>query len=337
VPRSNVKTLVQTLFQSKPILESIADSQLPPHAGGAVKQGSHIVELQSRCAFRAQAELRLHATAPESPSIGISPLDRGKLIHRVLQDVWNRLGNSDKLHAALQNESALRLQIQQTTDRAAQSLLAPVSPHQQRLLRIEIDETVILVLMLLKYESQREPFIVVRREERETFEVNGLQLKIQPDRLDQLQDGSLLLIDYKTSDNYWAKDWLDLNAVGRPRAPQLPLYALAHSEKLCGIAYAILAPGIAELRGLADRDDIASGIKDYSKRKPKFKMPQVDDWSQLQKHWQEVIHELAVQFKQGTAIVDPLPGECQYCPLTSLCRVKEQSRQPIMEEESNVE
>jgi RecB family exonuclease len=336
--RSKAVTLAQGLFHHKPVLESLPDATLPAYPDGVIKQGSRVFELQSRCAFRAQAELRLHATSPDSPTPGISPLDRGKLIHRVLQEVWSKLRDSDGLRSALQDERSLHHQLQQIAGRVAQSLFMATTAHQQRMVRIEAAVACRLILSLLQHEGRRGEFSVLRSEERESFEVNGLQLHIQPDRIDQLQDGSLLLIDYKSSDNYWAKDWLDLQAPGRPRNPQLPLYALAHAGKLCGIAYAILAPGTTELRGLADRDDIASNIKDYAKRKAVYKPDHADDWPQLLQHWGEVMNALATQFKQGSADVNPLSNECQYCTLTSLCRIKEQQvTDSLIDEENNDE
>lgn len=337
VPRSNIKTLVQTLFQHKPLLETVTDVQLPPHPGGVIKQGSRVLELQSRCAFKAQAELRLHAVAPDAPVIGVSPFDRGKLIHRILQEIWNRLHDSNGLQMALQNEEGLREELLQTANRIAQSLISTVTTQQQRLMHIEVQVAIDLIVLLLKHENRRDDFSVMRSEQLEVMHVNGLKLKIQPDRIDQLKDGSLLLIDYKTSKNYHAKDWLDTVQSGRPRAPQLPLYALAHSEKLCGIAYAILAPGVAELRGLADRDDIAANIKNYGNRRTSSKLPNVTDWSQLLDHWQRVMNDLATQFKQGMAMVNPLPYECDYCALTSLCRVKDMADKDESDEDGDDE
>ena len=333
--RSPVATLTQGLFQHKPVLESMLDARLPAHSDGAIKQGSRVFELQSRCAFRAQAELRLHATSPESPAPGISPLERGKLIHRVLQEVWSTLRDSNGLRTALLDERALLNQLQQIAGRVAQSLFLATTVHQQRMVGIEESVCCRLILSLLQHEARREHFSVLRSEERESFEVNGLKINIQLDRMDQLGDGSLLLIDYKSGDNYWEKDWLDLQEPGRPRSPQLPLYAVAHAEKLCGIAYAILAPGTTELRGFADRDGIASKIKDYAKRKPVYKPSLADDWPQLQHHWREVMEGLATQFKQGVANVDPLPNECQYCTLTSLCRIKEQQAADSLTDQEN--
>ncbi len=324
VPRSNISTLVQDLVIAKPVLETITDIQLPAHPDGLIKQGARVFELQSRCAFKSQAELRLYAKSPEAVQPGISPKVRGKLIHHVLQELWNNLKDANGLRAALESEAMLRAKIDQITSKHARSLWVTSSLHQQRLLQIEVHVAVDVIMALLNEESRREFFSVIRNEVSELFTINSVQIRIQPDRLDQLQDGSQLLIDYKTCEGNKASDWLDINQPGRPRSPQLPLYALAHSEYLCGIAYAVIAPGTTEFRGIANRDGIASNIKNYDKRRPNYKIAKVDSWSQLLVHWREVMSALANQFTHGIATVDPLPNECQYCTLTALCRIKEQ-------------
>jgi ATP-dependent helicase/DNAse subunit B len=181
-----------------------------------------------------------------------------------------------------------------------------------------------VIMLLLQEESRRQPFTVQQNEQRELFDIAGLTLRIQPDRIDGLTDGKQVLIDYKTGDAYRIKDWLDVDEPGRPRSPQLPLYALAHADQLSGIAYAVLAPGTAEIRGLADREGIANGISEYGKGRSRNKLHGVESWPQLLDHWRIVVNNLAEEFKQGRAEVNPLKNECTYCMLTGLCRIKEQ-------------
>lgn len=335
IPCSDVVTLVEGLIAARPKLERLSDIVMPAHPGGAIRQGARVFELQSRCAFRAQAELRLHAVAPQPLAFGISPLDRGKLIHAVLQELWNALRDSYGLRNALQSVEVLRTQVEQIAMRRIQHLVKATTMHQQRIMNVEVVVATNVIMQLLKHESTRDDFVVQSSEQREPFEQAGLKFNIQPDRIDRMADGSLLLIDYKTGDANYPQDWLDIKQPGRPRSPQLPLYALAHSQQLSGIAYAILSPGVAELRGLADRDDIAHGIRSYAGRSESKRIPDVDDWPQLLQHWRNVLSALATQFRQGVADVNPLPGECQYCTLTGMCRIKEQLLETDAEEEGD--
>src|SRR5690606_24375387 len=80
-------SLSEHLFAARPQLEEVQDDQAPPLARAA-SGGARTIELQSRCAFRAQAELRLHARPLPRVGLGVEPLDRGAILHRVLEDVW---------------------------------------------------------------------------------------------------------------------------------------------------------------------------------------------------------------------------------------------------------
>ncbi len=317
---ANSGALAQQLFAARPALDSFVDDFAPPLVPGAVKGGTRILELQSRCPFRAQAELRLHAQPVPTVSPAVEPTERGKLIHRVLTEVWQQLKNSDGLQAISLNEYAAT--VRGFAQRIAQQVLPASTVHRQRLAALEVELCTQWVMMLLQVESKRLPFRVQRAEQIETYELAGLQIRIQLDRIDELPDGGKLLIDYKTGAGNTTSDWLDREP-GRPRSPQLPLYALAHKQQLAGITFAVLAPGTAEFRGLGDTDSIAPGIADYAQLKPSYKLPGIETWDDLLQHWESLLNVLAQQYLSGAAYVNPLKNECTHCHLRSLCRVHE--------------
>ena len=74
-------------------------------AGRPLPAGTRAIELQSRCPFRAYAQLRLGADPMENPSPGITPRERGQLLHRALQLLWQRLGGSPGLSLARADQS----------------------------------------------------------------------------------------------------------------------------------------------------------------------------------------------------------------------------------------
>lgn len=319
--QANTHGLAQQLFSQRPELECIVDDHAPPQSPGDASGGSRILELQSRCPFRAQAQLRLHAEPMPSISAAIEPVDRGTLIHRVLTEIWQSLKDSHGLKAALEN-GTLPDRVRAIAERVAQQVIPARTVHRQRLAALEVEQCIQWVMALLEVEAKRLPFTVQRAEQRETFSFGGMNINIQLDRIDTLSDGGALLIDYKTGVGNTINDWLD-RTPGRPRSPQLPLYALAHPHRLAGISFALMAPGIAEFRGLADTDSIAPGISDYAQLKPYQKVANVETWDDLQQHWQGVLANLANQYLAGASQVDPLPNECTYCHLHSLCRVHE--------------
>lgn len=320
LPQSTTRALGQQLFAQRPAMETYVDDFAPPQAAGAARGGTRILELQSRCPFRAQAELRLYAEPIPVVSPAVEATERGQLIHRVLTEVWQQLRDSAGLQLALTTEFANT--VRGIAERVAQQVLPGGTVHRQRLAALEVELCVQWIMALLQLEAQRLPFRVQRTEQTELYELAGMQINIQLDRIDELADGGTLLIDYKTGDSNTSNDWLD-RTPGRPRSPQLPLYALAHRQQLAGIAFAVLAPGTAEFRGLADTDSIAPGIADYAQLKPNRKLPGIEFWDDLLEHWQTVLNALAQQYLSGAAYVNPLKNECTYCHLHSLCRVHE--------------
>ena len=61
--------------------------------------GTQLIENQSACAFRAYAIHRLGNRYVDARDQGLDALDRGQLIHRILEQVWGQIETSDKLKA----------------------------------------------------------------------------------------------------------------------------------------------------------------------------------------------------------------------------------------------
>lgn len=306
-------------FAARPALDSWQDEFAPPMPPGNVRGGSRVLELQSRCPFKAQAVLRLNASEMPGVSPAVEPMERGNLLHKVLAEVWQQLKDSDGLQRL--DLAQYVHTVREIAQRQSQQVLKHFdTPHGRRLADLEAEQCTQWVMRLLELDLERAPFRVQRAEQTEHYELAGMRMRIQLDRIDELSNQGKLLIDYKTGNNKPA-DWLDRETPGRPRSPQLPLYALAHREQLEGIAFALLKPGPLEYKGLAKSDGIAVGINRYEALKASSKLSGVDDWDTLLDHWQLVLDKLARDYLAGAAQVDPLKNECNYCHLTALCRV----------------
>src|SRR5690606_34679271 len=218
------------------------------------------IELQSRCAFRAQAELRLRAQPLPRVSLGVEPMDRGAILHRVLEDVWGGLQTHERLVGIA--DEALEQRVRESAQRHAARALRPDTRHRVRLAALEVESVVRQVMRLLELERARPPFSVRFAETSETYSLGGLTITLRPDRIDELSGGGALLIDYKLGDSHRQRDWVDV-VPGRPRRPQLLLYGLAHAEQLRALAYVVLAPGAVEYRGWSDGADVGPGVVPY--------------------------------------------------------------------------
>jgi ATP-dependent helicase/nuclease subunit B len=178
-------------------------------------------------------------------------------------------------------------------------------------------------MQLLALERARPAFSVRFAEQGAKFAIGGLDITLQPDRIDELATGGSLIIDYKLGASHRPRQWLDVRP-GRPRRPQLPLYALAQEQGVNALAFAVLSPGKVEYRGWSSEPGIAFGVNVYPggvRRRP----TDPENWPSLFQHWQITLTQLAQQFVAGAATVDPLPQECSTCHLRMLCRVHERT------------
>ncbi|MGH8188007.1 MAG: PD-(D/E)XK nuclease family protein [Steroidobacteraceae bacterium] len=275
--------------------------------------------MQSRCPFRAQAEIRLGAQPLPRVSLGVEPIDRGALLHRVLAEIWAGFRSQQQL-LALDDNALERLVRASAQRQAAQALPADIR-YRHRLVALEIESAVRTIMKLLAQEKRRPPFTIRLAEAAEQYTIGGLSITLRPDRIDELPGGGEMLIDYKLGGSNHQRDWRDAWP-GRPRNPQLPLYGLAHSEQLRALAYVVLAPGAVEYRGWSDGTDVGAGVWPYPAG-VRIDLGDPTDWQALMHHWRFTLTRLAERYVAGEASVDPLPFECATCHLSTLCRINE--------------
>jgi ATP-dependent helicase/nuclease subunit B len=322
LPLAAVRSLRRTLFAQRPALNEIEDPQLPALRAGTARGGSYTIELQSRCAFRAQAELRLHARRLPRVSIGVEPADRGTIMHEVLKELWGELRSQQALRAL--DDEALADQVRSAVQRHVARELQPTTRHRGRLAALEVERLTRLIVRLLVLEKERPAFAVRSAEAAEAFEIGGLAITLQPDRIDELPGGGHLLIDYKLGDVHQPRQWLDAWP-GRPKRPQLPLYGLAHEQTLSALAFVVLSSGAVEYRGWSNGAQVGPGVVPYPPNQ-RGRLDAPPDWASLLQQWRATLTNLAEQFVAGAASVDPLPQECTMCHLSTLCRIHERAR-----------
>lgn len=297
--------------------ETHRDEQAPPlPMGEASHGGTGLIKSQAACPFQSFAVYRLAAKPMEEPAFGPDRLERGSLMHEVLRAVWAEL--KDHAHLASLDASGRRALAERCVAGAvggrARELPDVYTP---RVTQLERERLAGRVCTWLEKEAARAPFKVVEAEAEHRLKLGPLDLRTQVDRIDELPDGSRLIIDYKTGD-VDVKAWLE----DRPDEPQLPLYAVGNPERLAGLTFACLKPGKLGFAGLADREGLGAGIADYGRRKSN--PPQAPDWSALQRYWQANLTALAEEHAAGDAQVAPKSADsCKYCHLSTLCRIHE--------------
>jgi probable DNA repair protein len=299
----------------RPALESVVDATLPPiSAEEARRGGARLLELQSACPLRAQAELRLGARALDEPAVGVDAAERGDLVHRALALVWSQLGEQRAL-LALDPED-LQSVVQSAVGEALGEARRSADELMRHLLDLEAEWLEARVLALLDADRARPPFVVQDVEQTCTARIGALTLELRPDRVDRLADGSLALIDYKTGSNAEVRAWLD----ERPKLPQLPAYVQALEPGRVGaVAFARVRSGDTGYAGFAHEPGVFPAL-----RAPGDKGWPRDcaSWEELLGAWRRRLEALAAEYAAGDARLAPDPARaCEYCHLGTLCRI----------------
>jgi ATP-dependent helicase/nuclease subunit B len=290
----------------KASLERFEDSQGPIlPAVETVRGGASLIKAQSLCPFKAFAEYRLAAQAPEEACFGFDARERGGFLHKALENVWARLGSQSVLRATPAED--LRLLIQ--------SAIADAIHHgetgflHQLVSRAEQERLEKIVWDWLGVErARKQPFVVETVEQETHLEAFGLRLRLRVDRIDRLENGHVLLIDYKSGPQSRNK----LKGA-RPKEPQLLVYAASSADPVDGIFFAEMKANEVRAVGVSREKQFESRSVDVKKH----------EWSAFLEESRAEIDRLAGQFVNGYAVVDPLPQVCGYCSSKPLCRVQE--------------
>ncbi len=314
--------LAEHLFAASKI-ETINDEQAPALAlGSAVRGGTRLFQYQAACPFRAFATLRLDARTPEEPEPGLDAKARGMLLHTALEALWNTLGS----HATLCSmaEAVLMKAIGAAVHTALEKLARDRSQTLTgRFRELETRRLTRLLRAWLEEEKARAPFRVVAAEQTTTIRLGGLVVEGRMDRVDELEDGARVILDYKSGKTN-IKSWEG----ERPDEPQLPLYTvdMRLRKPVAAALFAQLRTGDIGFNGLASRIGIAPKVKPVGDTEA--------EWQTQLDSWQTTLTTLAEAYRAGDARVDPkeFPRTCEHCGLQALCRVHERHPDVVEEE-----
>ncbi len=306
----------ELIFKSQQ-LENLNDNTAPTITDfSSIQGGSAILKHQAVCPFKAMASIRLKAKSFAVPALGISPMQKGILVHQILCDIWGEL----KDLATLKNYSdeKLRELIKINVIKALEK--EKISGYFVDLEKIRLTK---LILNFLTFEKTRPDFKVIERESTLQITLNQLPLTLRQDRIDELADGSLLLIDYKTGKTN-IQHWLQT----RLQDPQLPLYLAfqeAQFNKTSGIAFAEIKSNKIVYKGVISENHLYSennfsGLKAINTLENALN---ITAWKDLIDSFKQSLTALAQEFCDGHAVVNPIEiTACETCDLQSLCRVK---------------
>ena len=266
---------------------------------------------QANCPFKAFAKSRLKAEKPPEKVIGLNPMQRGILVHDILQAFWEKVQSQQQLKR-LGGQVATVLQeiIQSTLAKHKRTIrLSEIFWEIEGVRLFDIMQSVIL------FESGRPSFKVVATEQSQHMDLGYFQCRVRIDRIDEVQGGAFLLIDYKTG----LKNINDI--VNQPlHEPQLPLYLQSkYPTQPTALAWFTIEKENPIMIGVSETELQIKKITAVEKLK------QDHSWSSLSAQWTDNLKQLASDIVEGKAAVAPIDGAktCRLCDLQSLCRINE--------------
>jgi probable DNA repair protein len=324
-------SLAQAIHAAQQI-EELDDSRAPALAAGVyVPRGTSVFRDQAACPFRAFAHVRLAARALDEPEPGLDALARGSLLHEVMHAVWQELKSQANLtgHTDESLHELVRATVRHALHTAAEKRRATFT---ERFLALEEWRLTALVRAWLAVEKQRAPFTVVMTEQKDRPSFGGIAIDSVVDRVDTLEDGERVFIDYKTG-NAELRQWFG----DRPDEPQLPLYSAASDVPVAAVLFARLRTKALDFTGVARRAGIVPEVPAFSATREAAALATAQPWEALFAQWRRVLEALGESFRLGDAHVDPKDGPrtCEYCDLKSLCRIHERTANTLVESGEN--
>ena len=280
------------------------DYQLAPDIHETTIGGASVLANQAKCPFRAFAAHRLHSRPSIAASDGPNMMERGQIIHRVMELLWQHLKTQKALLSLPSRDldalivSNIKQALEPYTLARKQSFSAPVQA-------VELNRLRRLVHACLDWERNRPPFEVEALEKNFNLTLGSINFNLRVDRMDcSVESNKRWVIDYKSS--------LSTNLPfreERPKEPQLLLYALL-DDSINTLLFAGLKEGQISIKGLSEEE--VDGISTLKKG---------ENWGELRDNWHRQLSELADEYSTGHCPPKPAsPAVCQQCDFQSLCR-----------------
>jgi len=290
-----------------------------------------LLELQARNPLWAFVRYRLGAAGLLAYSDLPSTAIRGEFLHDTMEVLWKELRSQTVLRQAASTGSLITTMTHAVQMSAEKNLLG----LRPALRALEEKRAISIVSAWLALELERLPFVVIDAEEKYTLSVAGLDLNVRLDRMDQLEDGRAVVIDYKGGKNLpkVLTDWQKI----RPVSLQLPAYAsvLAQQGALDRIAGLVLVHLHSKAKPPAGllREEI--GLKGPTLFEDAH-YPDVD-WTAAMQRLNTSIENLAVEFTSGLAPNRSWSkSDLEYCDVEALLRIFDDETH-LFDEDSDAE
>ena len=270
-----------------------------------VAGGATTVQRQATDPFSAFAYGRLRVSEMDTVATGLSPSQRGSLVHNALHSLLAEAPSQDQIRAWADPNAGERIEI--AVDSSLTKYLWHADAVLRRILELERNRLCKLLEKFIEAELKRTAFSVDRVEHDLAYQQFGVRLNLRIDRIDRLPDKSMLIADYKTGQpkNLLRRD-------GAPRELQLVVYACALDERIGGLLLINI-----DSRTILYKGTGASGEWDAKG---------AGIWPQRLAAWKAGVDAAMQQIAEGDARINlDLPSD-QTRPLNILSRFEERRR-----------
>jgi len=177
--------------------------------------------------------------------------------------------------------------IRRVAENAGSKFFRGVSGHLTVLSGLELRRLEGILSSPLEVELSRAPFEIIEVEARKRIEIGGHELLARVDRLDRLENGSLVVVDYKTGASPNVSSWFS----DRPRDVQIPVYAGNVSGSLSGTVFCVLHSDSVSYKGLWNASGTFPGRSSA--------LPTGRTWRSQQECWREQVEALVAEYVAG--------------------------------------
>jgi exodeoxyribonuclease-5 len=300
--------------------EEIEDHIAPEILGSdiSVTGGFRSLENFNVCPAWAFYENRLHASSfYEDIQDEISKMDRGNLIHKLLERFWKEYKNSTNL--AKMTEKVLQQNIDTLINQVMLTFKGTKPYLTPRQIQLESNYFKNIAYQWLSFEKINRPsFKVIESEEKYKINIDRITFNVKIDRIDEYEDGSRLLIDYKTGNEESIFKWTK-SPISSLQMPIYITFTGINNISAAGIGY--IHNRNVKLVGLSmyGQDLIDAELKDCSLSKK-----DEEQWPNLINSWHKEIHKLVSGYLSGDVRVTfKKENDLKYCAVKPLLRLAE--------------
>jgi len=241
-----------------------ADDDVPQvTAEENIKGGVGLFETQARNPLWAFFKYRLSVNALKPYALARPFSEQGNFVHAVMRELVARYPTQAVLQAEFQ-QADWQTNVRVVVAEKAQQKLKGMPAQLQAM---HVERALNIVQTWCMFDAARAAYTNVAAEETFKFIRGPLQLALQIDRIDQLEQGGYVVIDYKTGyiPNNLQKEWLRT----QPISNQLLTYSIAWQQQhptvlaIHALVLAQLKPHQVKTAGLSVDDVGLPGVKIY--------------------------------------------------------------------------